>query len=232
MKKPLRDVAASMRQRLLTLAHASGQPDGELLDRYCIERRLYRLSRSPHRERFILKGAMLLTAWGGGVAQRVTRDAGLSGFGDSSIPALQRTFREICATELEEDGVQFNLRSIRAEEIRARAEYAGVRVELRAVLGGAVVPVPVDVGFGDAVRPTEITFPSLLDLPQPMLRAYARENSIAEKFEATNSRNTPPCHSSGPSMPRHGHAAWTRFPTTSLILNSRRHGRIYSCRRV
>ena len=74
MKKPLRDVAPSMRQRLLTLAHASGQPDGELLDRCCIERRLYRLSRSPHRERFILKGAMLLTAWGGGVAQRVTRD--------------------------------------------------------------------------------------------------------------------------------------------------------------
>ena len=55
MKKPLRDAAASVRQSLLTLAHASGQPDGELLDRYCIERRLYRLSRSRHRERFILK---------------------------------------------------------------------------------------------------------------------------------------------------------------------------------
>ena len=220
MKKPLRDVAASVRQRLLTLAHASGQPDGELLDRYCIERRLYRLSRSPHREQFILKGAMLLTAWGGGVAQRVTRDADLSGFGDSSIPALQRTFREICATEVEEDGVQFDLGSIRAEEIRARAEYAGVRIELRAVLGGTVVPVQVDVGFGDAVRPAEITFPSLLDLPQPMLRAYARENFIAEKFEATNSRNTPPCHSSGPSMPRHSQAAWTPFPPTSLILDS------------
>jgi len=184
MKKPLRNVAASVRQRLLTLAHANGQPNGELLDRYCIERLLYRLSRSPHREQFILKGAMLLTAWGGGVAQRVTRDADLLGFGDSSIPALQRTFREICATEVEDDGVQFDLESIRAEEIRARAEYAGVRVELRADLGGAVVRVQVDVGFGDAVRPTEITFPSLLDFPQPMLRAYSRENSIAEKFEA------------------------------------------------
>ena len=64
-----------MRQRRRhRAAHASGQPDGELLDRYCIERLLYRLSRSPHREQFILKGAMLLTAWGGGVAQRVTRD--------------------------------------------------------------------------------------------------------------------------------------------------------------
>ena len=232
MKKPLRDVAASLWQRRFTLAHDSGQPDGELLDRYCIERLLYRLSRSPHREQFILKGAMLVTAWGGGVAQRVTRDADLSGFGDSSIPALQRTFREICATEVEEDGVQFDLGSIRAEEIRARAEYAGVRIELRAVLGGAVVPVQVDVGFGDAVRPAEITFPSLLDLPQPMLRAYARENFIAEKFEATNSRNTPPCHSSGPSMPRHSHAAWTPSPPNKSHFGLPRHGRIYSCRRV
>ena len=95
MKKPLRDVAASLWQRRFTLAHDSGQPDGELLDRYCIERLLYRLSRSPHREQFILKGAMLLTAWGGGVAQRSTRDAGLDPddrrsdlFGQTSHPDL------------------------------------------------------------------------------------------------------------------------------------------------
>lgn len=67
MKPPLRNVAASVRDRLLKLARATGQPNGELLDRYCIERLLYRLSRSEHRDRFVLKGAMLLTAWGGGV---------------------------------------------------------------------------------------------------------------------------------------------------------------------
>lgn len=184
MKRPIRNVAASVRVRLLKLAHATGQPNGELLDRYCIERLLYRLSRSVHRDQFILKGAMLLTAWGGGVTQRVTRDADLLGFGDSSIPVLKKTFREICLTEVEDDGVQFDLDSIRADEIRAREEYAGVRVELRADLGGAVVRVQVDIGFGDAVRPTEIVFPSLLDFPKPSLRAYSRENSIAEKFEA------------------------------------------------
>ncbi len=184
MMKPLRNVAASVRDRLLKLAHASGVPNGELLDRYCIERLLYRLSRSPYRDQFILKGAMLLTAWSGGLTQRVTRDADLLGFGDSSIPVVTQTFREICATQVEDDGVRFDLDSIRADEIRARDEYAGVRVELLARLGAAVVRVQVDVGFGDAVRPTEITFPSLLDFPQPSLRAYSRENSIAEKFEA------------------------------------------------
>ncbi len=184
MKKPLRNVAASVRERLLKMAHATGQPNGELLDRYCIERLLYRLSCSPHRDQFILKGAMLLTAWGGGVPQRVTRDADLLGFGDSTVPVLERTFREICTTEVEDDGVRFDIESIRGDEIRARAEYAGVRVELRAELGGASVRVQVDVGFGDAVRPTELTFPSLLDFPKPSLRAYTRENSIAEKLDA------------------------------------------------
>ena len=166
------------------MTHATGQPNGELLDRYCIERLLYRLSRSAHRDQFILKGAMLLTAWGGGIPQRVTRDADLLGFGDSSIPALEGKFREICAMEVKDDGERFGVDSIRGDEIRARDEYAGVRVELRADLGGAVVRIQVDVGFGDAVRPTEIIFPSLLDFPKPFLRAYTRESSVAEKFEA------------------------------------------------
>jgi len=165
MKQPLRKVAASVRDRLFKLAHASGVPNGELFDRYCIERLLYRLSRSPYRVQFILTGAMLLTAWGGGLTQRVTRDADLLGFGDSSIPVVTQTFREIRATQVEEDGVRFDLDSIRADEIRAREQYAGVRVELLAKLGAAVVRVQVDVGFSDAVRPTEITFPSLLDFP-------------------------------------------------------------------
>jgi predicted nucleotidyltransferase component of viral defense system len=186
MKKPLRNVGASVRERLLLLARSTGQPNGDLLDRYCLERFLYRLSCSEYRERFILKGAMLLTAWGGGVAQRLTRDADLLGFGDSSISGVRQVFRDICRVEVPDDGVQFGVDSILVDTIRAQQEYAGVRVELRASLAGAVVRVQVDVGFGDAVDPTELMFPSLLDFPQPSLRAYTRENAIAEKFEAMN----------------------------------------------
>ena len=58
-----RNVGASVRQRLLNLAHARGQPMELLLTRYALERLLYRLSVSPHRERFVLKGAMLLATW-------------------------------------------------------------------------------------------------------------------------------------------------------------------------
>jgi len=184
MKKPLRNVGASVRDRLLKLARTTGQPNGELLDRYCIERLLHRLARSKHRDRFILKGALLLTAWGGGITQRVTRDADLLGLGDSSPAALSQTFREICATAVEDDGVTYELDSVQGEPIRAHEEYVGLRMNLQANLGGAIVRVQVDIGIGDAVHPTEITLPTLLDFPQPFLRAYTRENSIAEKFEA------------------------------------------------
>jgi len=184
MKAALRKVGASVRERLLRLAHETGQPNSDLLDRYCIERWLHRLSCSRHRERFILKGAMLLIAWGGGVPQRVTRDADLLGFGDGSIASVTDAFREICSVEVPDDGVVFDLESVQGDSIRAQDEYAGVRVQLRATLAGAVVGIQVDVGFGDAVHPTELVFPSLLDFLRPRLRAYPRESSIAEKFEA------------------------------------------------
>ena len=54
-----RNMGASVRQRLLNLAHARSQPMELLLTRYALERLLHRLSLSPHRERFVLKGAML-----------------------------------------------------------------------------------------------------------------------------------------------------------------------------
>lgn len=184
MKKPLRNVGASVRERLLLLARSTGQTNGDLLDRYCIERFLHRLSCSRHRDRFVLKGAMLLIAWGDGATQRITRDADLLGFGDSSIEEVRKAFSEICRVEVPDDGVQFDVESIVADSIRSQKEYAGVRIHLLATLAGASVRVQVDVGFGDAVKPTELVYPSLLDLPRPRLRSYTREAAIAEKFEA------------------------------------------------
>jgi Nucleotidyl transferase AbiEii toxin, Type IV TA system len=78
-----RNVGASVRQRLLNLAHARGQPMELLLTRYALERLLHRLSVSPHRERFVLKGAMLLATWFD-EPHRATRDVDLLGFGDAA----------------------------------------------------------------------------------------------------------------------------------------------------
>jgi predicted nucleotidyltransferase component of viral defense system len=179
-----RNVGASVRQRLLNLAHARGQPMELLLTRYALERLLHRLSLSPHRERFVLKGAMLLATWFD-EPHRATRDVDLLGFGEAADDVLLATFREIMAVEVD-DGVSFDLKGLKIEAIREEVEYGGSRLRTTAALAGARIPITVDIGFGDAVEPgvEDIDLPVLLDMPSPHLRAYPLETVIAEKFHA------------------------------------------------
>jgi predicted nucleotidyltransferase component of viral defense system len=181
MKNP----AASVHARLAQRRTKTGEDYNVLLVRFTLERLLYRLSISKHREQFVLKGAMLFALWEPEM-HRATRDLDLLGFGRSTPERLADIFRELCNLEVEADGVDFDSRSVRCEDIRAQDEYAGIRVKLRATVGKAVVPLQVDVGFGDAlpVAPEEITFPVMLGMAAPKLRAYSRETVVAEKLEA------------------------------------------------
>ena len=181
MKNP----AASVHARLAQRRTKTGEDYNVLLVRFTLERLLYRLSISKHREQFVLKGAMLFALWEPEM-HRVTRDLDLLGFGQSTPERLADIFRELCNLEVEADGVLFDPRTVVCEDIRAQDEYAGIRVKLRATVGKAVVPLQVDVGFGDAlpVAPEEITFPVMLGMAAPKLRAYSRETVVAEKLEA------------------------------------------------
>jgi len=185
MPREPRNMGASVRARLLDRARAERSDFQILLTRYALERLLYRLSVSAHRDRFILKGAMLFATW---VADpfRPTRDLDLLGFGDSGAETIADTFRLICAEPVVDDGVVFDSVGLEAAPIREEAEYGGVRVRTTATIAGARIPIQVDIGFGDAVTPApvEIDYPVLLDAPAPRLRAYPVETVVAEKFEA------------------------------------------------
>lgn len=184
MARTRRNIGASVRARLLALARQTGQPFDVLLTRFVHERLLYRLSRSPHAEDFVLKGAMLLMAWLP-YTGRGTRDLDLLGFGEASEQRLLGTFREVLAIAAD-DGVAFDLAALRIDPIREEQEYGGVRLRTTAMVSGARIAVVVDVGFGDSIAPglETIEYPVLLDLPAPRLRAYARETVVAEKFQA------------------------------------------------
>ncbi|MCC7286478.1 MAG: nucleotidyl transferase AbiEii/AbiGii toxin family protein [Burkholderiaceae bacterium] len=179
-----RNVGASVRQRLLNLAQARGQPLELLLTRYALERLLHRLSLSPHRERFVLKGALLLTTWFD-EPHRATRDLDLLGFGDPSDDALLAVFREVM-TIAADDGVSFDTAKLKIQPIREDQQYGGSRLLTTATLSGARIPIVVDVAFGDAIEPgvEDIALPVLLDAPSPRLRAYPLETVIAEKLHA------------------------------------------------
>ena len=184
-RKRQRNLAASVHQRLLTIARERRDELQSVLARYGVERLLYRLGESPAQERFVLKGAVLFTLWDGS-PHRPTRDVDFLAYGDSSPDAVAGAFRELCTADVEPDGLTFLADTVKAEPIRDRQEYGGVRVTLLVTLGAARIPMQIDVGFGDAVTPpaTISAFPTLLDFPAPRVRAYSSETVVAEKAEA------------------------------------------------
>jgi predicted nucleotidyltransferase component of viral defense system len=180
-----RNVAASVRQRLLNLARDRGEDFGLVLTRYALERLMYRLSVSEHQEQFVLKGAMLFALWGG-ESHRPTRDLDLLGRGKVDTRRLEQVFRDVIGVKVKDDGLMFLAEMVRGERIREEEEYEGVRVHLEARLSAARIKVQVDVGFGDVMTPAprEEEYPVLLDFPAPRLQVYPRETVVAEKFEA------------------------------------------------
>lgn len=185
MKRPPTNVAHSVRTRLLKVAKESGEEFHYTLTRYAIERLLVRLARSVYGDKFVLKGAMLFRVWSA-VPHRSTRDLDLLGSGTPDLDRLARVFAEVCAVTVEDDGVLYDPSTVRAARIKEDADYEGVRVTLRAMLGTARLDLQVDVGFGDAITPgpVEILFPTLLAMPAPRLLAYPKETVVAEKLNA------------------------------------------------
>ena len=105
---------------------------------------------------------------------------------DNPPEHLTRVIRDICAIEHTEDGLSFDPQSVEARTIKEGADYEGVRISFRALLGKARLAMQVDVGFNDAVYPGAVNanYPTLLDLPAPSLRIYAQETVVAEKAQA------------------------------------------------
>jgi hypothetical protein len=184
-QKALKDVAASVRQRLLNRSRERGEDFQLTLIYFALERLMYRLSRSAYRDRFILKGAMLFSVWSE-TPHRATRDLDLLRRGDHEMSVLIHEFQEICRTPIEDDGMAFLPESISGEKIREGDEYQGIRLTFEARLGVARIPIQVDIGFGDAVlpKPEPLDYPTLLDFPAPRLLAYPRETVIAEKSQS------------------------------------------------
>lgn len=190
-----KDLAASVRARLLNIAKAQGTDFNQVLVRFALERMLYRLTQSEHADRFLLKGALLFTLWYD-MPHRATRDADLLGFGPSDLESIAQTFRDIAGIAVE-DGIIFDSESVTVEEIRQEAGYAGARVLITGEIAKARCKTQIDIGFGDAVTPGPVhaVYPVLIDdLPAPKLRTYPVYTVISEKLHAiallgmTNSR--------------------------------------------
>jgi len=179
-----RNVAASVRQRLLNHARAEGRPFNEVLQYFALERFLYRLGRSLYRRQFVLKGALMFTVWQSPFP-RPTRDIDLLGLLDNTVEHVVSAIQAICQEPAPEDGLRFDAGSVAGERIIEAANYEGVRVRFAAYLGTARIPMQIDVGFGDPLvpGPSLVRLPTILDFPPPELQGYSRESAIAEKLQ-------------------------------------------------
>ena len=100
-----RDLGASVRQRLLNQSRAAGRPFQELLQYFAMERFLYRLAQSPFADRFVLKGALLLTAWRAPLS-RPTMDIDLAGRISNELDRIRSLVGEVCVVVFVQPGVE------------------------------------------------------------------------------------------------------------------------------
>lgn len=183
-KKNPTNIAASVHARLVNKSKEEKRPFNELLQYYAMERFLYRLSVSLYADKFILKGALMLRAFGFPDA-RPTMDIDLEGM----IPNRKKLLLDFVKDCMEikcDDGIAYLKSSVTAKNITQDADYAGVRLNFKGKLGNAILHYQLDVGFGDKVTPEPkfMQYPEMLDFGSPKILVYTLETSIAEKLQA------------------------------------------------
>jgi predicted nucleotidyltransferase component of viral defense system len=182
----MKNIAASVRERLLNISKKYGVDYQIILTRYFHERFLFRLATSPYRDNFCLKGGTLLFAYEKFMA-RPTLDMDFCADKISnSQQSIHDAVVEICLIECDEDGVVFDANSITTEAITEFREYHGIRVHLAAHLDSVRQRIAIDFGFGDTIFPAaqSLPFPNILeDIPMAPLSTYPLESVIAEKFQ-------------------------------------------------
>ncbi len=185
MTKEIKNIAASVKARLLNYAKREGIAFNRILVYYFQERFLYRVSISEYKNKLILKGGALLLTLDINKG-RPTRDIDfLAKYDSLDHPTAEKIIREIVAIPVD-DGIVFDSASVKCFNIREDGTINTLRLRFNATLGSARGAMQVDLGYKDSVIPDPVLFqyPTLLDLPAPQLKAYSWETVIAEKFEA------------------------------------------------
>ncbi|MFH1309899.1 MAG: nucleotidyl transferase AbiEii/AbiGii toxin family protein [Candidatus Omnitrophota bacterium] len=185
MKKEVKNIEVSVKARLQNKAKEENRPFAEMMRHYGMERFLYRFSKSKYVDEFVLKGALLFTAWHI-FERRTTLDIDFLARFDNQVTNIETIMKDICDIPVDPDGLMFDTKTVQGRKIKENADYEGVRVKFTGFLDRSRIPMQIDVGFGDIVYPDikVIDYPVILDFPKPHLKAYPAESVISEKFEA------------------------------------------------
>jgi hypothetical protein len=185
VKHEITDLAASVNQRLLNLRDLRKEDFQIILNRFGLERFLFRISRSSFFDQLILKGAFSFELWGKDL-YRPTRDADFLCFFEPSVEEIRRIFALICQQDVEPDGLVFDPESVSVSVIREPNMFRGFRVRLTAYLQRIRIHLQFDVCAGERIKlkPGVAEFPTILPFPAPRILVYPKEFTIADKFHA------------------------------------------------
>lgn len=181
-----KNIAHSLKVRLLNLSDHDNRRYQQLLVRYMQERFLYRLSESKYCSNFILKGGALLYAYDE-FLPRPTLDVDFMGTHISNDKdAIVAAFKEIASQDVDDDGVRFLPDSVEASDIAVERKYPGVRISVVGFLDTIRKELTFDIGFGDVITPSPVimAYPTIIEeLESPRITAYSLETVVAEKFQ-------------------------------------------------
>jgi len=185
-KREIKNLGASIRARLTNIAKETKRDFDAILLQYFQERFLYRLSISPYRSAFVLKGALLFLVYEMPFF-RPTKDVDfLVRSRSKDMRTIKGMIQDIARVDVR-DGVRFFPESVSLESVMEDADYEGIRVKILGGLDKARKTLQIDIAFGDVLvaGPVEMEFPLLLDdQPAPRLKVYSSESAIAEKFQS------------------------------------------------
>ena len=180
--------AWQLKDRIRNLARSKSADAQVLMRNYMMERFLERISVSEYRDKFILKGGMLVAAMIG-LESRATMDIDgtIKGI-NVNVEDVEKMIAAIVSVPME-DGVEFQVKRI--SEIMDEAEYPGIRVSMETRFDGVRTPLKIDISTGDAITPREVRYRFKLMLEERSIDiwAYNLETVLAEKLETVVSRS-------------------------------------------
>lgn len=186
MKETPKNIVASIHARLKNEAVRQRKPFAEILQYYAMERFLYRFSKSKYADKFILKGGLLFYVWSLAL-RRPTKDIDFRGYVENNPESIAQVVRDILLESVADDGITFDLESIKTERTQIDADYEGIRVKFSGYLGRARIAMQLDVGFSDEItsKAEPIDYPGLLpDQNDIRVKSYPKESVVSEKFHA------------------------------------------------
>lgn len=178
----------SLKAKISNLSNKTNIPNKYFIQNFMFESLLKRISKSKYKDKFIIKGGLLLSSiFGVNLRSTMDLDTTIKGL-SLDRKTITKALKEIISIDIE-DNIKLEIENIK--DIREEELYSGFNVNLKAEFDGLKTNLMIDITTGDVITYKEIEFKysTLFDNETISIMTYNYETIIAEKFESIISKN-------------------------------------------